>query len=114
MIIVTCRFYPPALNVAAVAGAGWSLVLRHIAHGAGVYCGYDQRGKSIERTGLMGAAMSLGMIFGPLIGGVLTGIPVPAGLAPFRQYEADPESGAMAAEERLLPAEKTAQPLDLD
>jgi DHA1 family multidrug resistance protein-like MFS transporter len=45
--------------------------------------------------GLMGAAMGLGMIFGPMIGGVLTGITLPAGTAQFMQYEVDPETGAL-------------------
>lgn len=45
--------------------------------------------------GLMGAAMGLGMIFGPMIGGSLTHISVSAPLSTWMQFATDPESGAL-------------------
>lgn len=45
--------------------------------------------------GLMGAAMGLGMIFGPMIGGGLTHVGVTAPLATWMQFATDAESGAL-------------------
>lgn len=46
--------------------------------------------------GLMGAAMGLGMIFGPLVGGPLTEmqLPLPPALAGLMQFTTDPSTGA--------------------
>jgi DHA1 family multidrug resistance protein-like MFS transporter len=46
-------------------------------------------------VGVMGAAMGLGMIFGPMLGGLISGwqLPLPAGLAALMQTTIDPESG---------------------
>jgi DHA1 family multidrug resistance protein-like MFS transporter len=43
--------------------------------------------------GLMGAAMGVGMILGPLIGGALTKVAVPPVAAPLMQFAADSETG---------------------
>ncbi len=45
--------------------------------------------------GLMGAAMGLGMIFGPMIGGSLTHVGVTAPLSSWMQFATDPESGIL-------------------
>jgi len=45
--------------------------------------------------GLMGAAMGLGMIFGPMIGGSLTHVAASAPLSTWMQFATDPESGAL-------------------
>jgi MFS transporter, DHA1 family, multidrug resistance protein len=43
--------------------------------------------------GLLGAAMGLGMIFGPLLGGVLTGVMLPPAFDGMMQYATNPETG---------------------
>lgn len=43
--------------------------------------------------GLLGAAMGLGMIFGPLIGGTLAGVTVPPAFNGMMQYATDPNTG---------------------
>src|SRR5512137_2103625 len=43
--------------------------------------------------GLMGAAMGLGMIFGPMLGGALTGIILPPAFDGAMQYVTNPETG---------------------
>ena len=47
-------------------------------------------------VGMMGAAMGLGMIFGPLLGGTLThlALPLPAGFQQLLQITTDPSTGA--------------------
>jgi DHA1 family multidrug resistance protein-like MFS transporter len=54
----------------------------------------EQRSRGV---GLMGAAMGLGMIFGPMMGGALTRInpSLPAGMAEMLQVMRDPSNGAM-------------------
>jgi len=54
----------------------------------------EERSKGV---GLMGAAMGIGMIFGPLLGGLLTGIhlPLPDSITPFLQVMRDFSSGQM-------------------
>ncbi len=46
-------------------------------------------------VGMLGAAMGVGMIFGPVLGGMLTGVQLnlPAGLAALLQVTADPSTG---------------------
>jgi DHA1 family multidrug resistance protein-like MFS transporter len=48
-------------------------------------------------VGLMGASMGLGMIFGPMLGGLLTGITLtlPGWLTPLLQVTTDPSTGKM-------------------
>jgi len=54
----------------------------------------EERSKGV---GLMGAAMGVGMIFGPLLGGLLTGIhlPIPENINSFLQVMRDPSNGNM-------------------
>lgn len=54
----------------------------------------EDRSKGV---GLMGASMGLGMIFGPMMGGVLTGLSLtlPAWLTPLLQVTTDPSTGKL-------------------
>ena len=54
----------------------------------------EDRSKGV---GLMGASMGLGMIFGPMLGGLLTGIslPLPGWLTPLLQVTTDPSTGKL-------------------
>lgn len=54
----------------------------------------DERSKGV---GLMGAAMGLGMIFGPMLGGLLTGFhpALPEGLEALLQVTTDPSNGKL-------------------
>ena len=54
----------------------------------------EDRSKGV---GLMGASMGLGMIFGPMLGGILTGLSLslPAWLTPLLQVTTDPSTGKL-------------------
>lgn len=54
----------------------------------------EERSKGV---GLMGAAMGLGMIFGPMLGGLLTGVQptLPAGITALLQVTTDPSNGKL-------------------